>query len=163
MATAEIAPVVSAEMLTPGTTLTNTEKGREPFVIPLGAEAKPVKGAAELTVEFTESPPRVTVKMVAEAPSARMNSVMFGALTHPNLRLRKPIPLEVSTEDSAVVLTWTEIDEFGCGHSLGAAMDNFGAAVLELYHRLHEPVQLGPDLENVKHILDSYIESRTQR
>jgi hypothetical protein len=96
--------------------------------------------------------------------SARpQQSVLFGALADPHLRLRKAIPLEVSSEDSAVVLTWAEIDEFGCGESLGAALDNFGSALLELHHRLHEPVQLGPDLENVKRVLDEYIESRTQQ
>jgi hypothetical protein len=92
--------------------------------------------------------------------SARPQSVRFGALADPKLRLRQAIPLEVSTEDSGVVLTWAEIDEFGCGETLGAAMDNFGAALLELYRRLHDPVQLGPDLENVKSILDSYIQAR---
>jgi hypothetical protein len=92
--------------------------------------------------------------------SALPQSVRFGALANPRLRLRKAIPLAVSTEGSATVLTWEEIDEFGCGESLGAALDNFGGALLELYHRLHEPVQLGPDLEKVKQILDKYIEAR---
>jgi hypothetical protein len=105
----------------------------------------------------------ITVK-IRPAMSARpQRSVLFGALTDPKLRLRKAIPLEVSTEESAIVLTWAAIDEFGCGETLGEALDNFGAALLELHHRLHEPVQLGPDLENVKHILDKYIELRTQR
>ena len=92
--------------------------------------------------------------------SARPQSVLFGALADPKLRLRKAIPLLVFTEDSAVVLTWEEIDEFGCGETLGAALDNFGCALLELYHCLHGPMQLGPDLENVKRTLDSYIEAR---
>jgi len=116
-------------------------------------------------VEATEKkiPVSVTVTL-GPPPSARpQRSVLFGALADPNLRLRKAIPLDVSAEDSAVVLTWAEIDEFGCGETLGAALDNFGASLLELYRRLHEPVRLGPDLENVKRILDNYVESRTQR
>jgi len=98
MATAEIAPIVSAEMLSPGVTLTNTEKEQAPFVIPLEAQVAPVEGASEISVKFTQSPPSITVSTLAEVPSARLESVMFGALIHPRLRLRKPIPLEVSEE-----------------------------------------------------------------
>jgi hypothetical protein len=112
--------------------------------------------------ETERIPVSVTVVFDASYP-ARPSSVLFGALADPTLRLRKAIPLDLSVEDSAVVLTWGGIDEFGVGQSMGEALDDFGVALVELYHRLHEPVQLGPDLENVKRILDEYIESRTQR
>jgi hypothetical protein len=161
MATAEIAPVVSVEMLKPGITLTNTEKEQEPFVIPLGAQAKPVEGASEITVEFTQSPPSVTVKVVEEVPSARMESVLFGALTHPELRLRRPIPLEISEEEGHVVLNWEATSEFSCGTSMGDALDDFSKTVSELYFELNNTnVRLGDDLEGVRRILDDYIERR---
>ena len=103
----------------------------------------------------------VTISLDATV-NARPESVLFGALADPALRLRKAIPLEVSGEES-VVVSWEEADEFGCGATLGAALDDFGSALAELYHRLYdETVQLGPDLENVKRVLDGYIEPRTK-
>ena len=161
MATAEIAPVVSAEMLTSGTTLANTEKKQDPFVIPLGVQAEPVEGAPEISVEFTQSPPSVTVRILAEVPSARLQSVMFGALTHPKLRLRKPIPLAVSEEEGHVVLNWEAASEFSCGTTMGDALDDFSKTVSELYMELNaKNVRLGSDLEGVRRILDDYIELR---
>jgi len=161
MATAEIAPVVSAEMLTPGVTLTNRDKEQDPYWIPLGVQAPPVEGASEITVEFTQSPPSVTVKVVGEVPSARMESVMFGALTHPQLRLRQPIPLEVSEEEGHVVLNWDATSEFSCGTTMGDALDDFTKTVSELYFELNNAnVRLGADLEGVRRILDEYIERR---
>jgi hypothetical protein len=105
-------------------------------------------------------PVSVTIAFGASSP-ARPESILFGALADPTLRLRKAIPLEVSNDESAVVISWAEIDEFGCGQTLGAALDDFGAALIELHHRLHDQtVQLGPDLENVKRVLATYIEAR---
>ena len=161
MAAAEIAPVVSAEMLASGTTLANTEKKQDPFVIPLGAQIEPVKGASEIAVEFTQSPPSVRVNIVADVPSARMQSVKFGALTDPRLRLRKPIPLEVSEEEGHVVLSWEAASEFSCGATMGDALDDFSKTVSELYRELNDKnVRLGSDLERVRRLLDDYIEPK---
>jgi hypothetical protein len=77
--------------------------------------------------------------------------------------LRKAIPLDASVEESEVVLTWPEVDEFGHGETTSAALDDFGEALRELYAKLHAPeVQLGADLRRVKQVLDDYIEPRTK-
>lgn len=161
MATAEIAPVVSAEMLTFGVTLANTEKKQDPFVIPLGEQAEHIEGASEISAEFTQSPPSVKVTILADVPSARLESVLFGAFIHPDLRLLKPIPLEVSEEEGHVVLNWEEASEFAYGTSMGDALDDFSKTVSELYVELNDKnVRLGADLERVRRILDNYIEPR---
>ena len=142
-------------------------------IVPAVAYAEETKGGIGFGVEVQpevllpqpeEKKLQVTVSLTfgASCP-ARPDSILFGALADPTLRLRKAIPLEVSaTEESAVVVAWVEVDEFGCGETLGAALDDFGAALIELHHRLHDKaVQLGPDLENVKHVLDRYIEARS--
>jgi hypothetical protein len=67
----------------------------------------------------------------------------------------------MTTEDGSVILTWSEIDEFGSGCSTTAAMEDFGQSLRELYHHLNaKDVTLGADLERVKRVLDSYIEPR---
>jgi hypothetical protein len=111
-----------------------------------------------------QAPFAVQVELVISerAPDARPASLLFGALKEPTLRLRKPIPLDLSVEKDEVVLAWAEIDEFGYGSTMGAAADDFGRSLGELYRRLEESKQLGPDLLNVKRILDQYIEVRTK-
>jgi hypothetical protein len=160
MATAEITPVVSAEMLESGATLADSQKKEETFVISSAVEHKREQVSA-ISVEFTQSPPSVTVRTLAEVPSARPQSVLFGALVHPKLRLRKPIPLELSVEEGNVVLSWIAADEFACGATMGEALDEFSKTVSELYVELNDNnVRLGADLERVRRILDEYIEPR---
>ena len=161
MATAEITPIVSAEMLESGVTLAESEK-KEEQIIPSSPTAEPKhEQLSEISVEFTQSPPSVTVTALAEIPSARPQSVMFGALAHPKLRLLKPIPLNVSAEEGHVVLTWEATDEFACGTSMGQAMDDFSKTVSELYVELNDKnARLGTDLERVRRILNEYIEPR---
>jgi hypothetical protein len=99
--------------------------------------------------------------MFGPGPSARPQSVLFGALADPDLRLLKPIPLEVSTEENNVVLTWDETNEFGCGCSTTAALEDFGQSLRELYRHLHsKDVKLGADLQRVRQVLDQYIQPR---
>src|SRR5579864_420652 len=91
-------------------------------------------------------PASVTLRF-GPAPSARPDSVLFGALGDPGLQLRQPIPLQVCADGGHVALTWAEIDEFGCGSTTTEALDDFAQSVRELYQHLHAPgVKLGPDL-----------------
>ncbi len=101
---------------------------------------------------------RIAEKQALPRPTA----VKFGALHDPCLRLLKPITLDISEgDDSEVVLSWLEIDEFGCGATTSDALVDFGQSLRELYHELHvDGVQLGPDLRRVKGVLDTYIEKR---
>jgi len=164
-AATEITPVVEPKVLGPGWTLPALPVRPVPgevrvFEIPTNLEG-PEPPASEISVEFTQSGPKVTVTVVAEVPSALPNSLMFGALVHPTLRLRKAIPLQVSKEESCVVLNWEEAGEFACGDTLGDALDDFGKTVSELYSELNAPqVRLGEQLERVRFILNEYIGPR---
>jgi len=143
MATAAC-PEINAELSSPGLT-------KEPESKKLPAQQ----------VSRVISPFRVpaTIKLIGK--SARPRHVLFGALKDPKLRLRQPIPLDVSVEQSEVIVTWVEADEFGCGATTGTALDDFGHTVRELYERLHaKDAQLGTDLQRVKQILGNYIEPR---
>src|SRR5574340_1262905 len=55
---------------------------------------------------------------VISMPAERPSKLLFGALKDPACRLVQPIPLDVSEESGTVVLTWSEIDEFGYGGTL---------------------------------------------
>lgn len=94
------------------------------------------------------------------AQSARPRALNFGALNDPVYRLRKPVPLEVSVEESHVVVAWSQIDEFGVGETLSDAIFDFARSLRELNRGLRKSQELGPDLVNVRDILAEYIEPR---
>jgi hypothetical protein len=97
---------------------------------------------------------------VTSGQSARPDRVLFGALNDPMFRLQKAIPLEVTVEEGHVVVNWADIDEFGSGNTLSAAIDDFAYALRALYRYLNSVKELGPDLANIKHVLGKYIEAR---
>jgi len=159
MATAEIAPIISGTKLAPGvqTVASDAELKKGPQIAPSAVIQLQTE---EISVELSQTP-KVTVKFFAESPTARPKSVLFAALVHPKLRLRKPIPLEVSVQEGQVVLTWNETDEFACGVNTGEALDDFSKTVCSLYFYLNDSkVRLGENLEKVRRILSEYIELR---
>ena len=75
--------------------------------------------------------------------------------------MQRAIPLEVSLDESSVVVRWAEIEEFGTGDTLSDALDDFAHAVRELYHHLYaDNVEPGTDLLRVKQVLGEYVEPR---
>jgi hypothetical protein len=150
MATAEVAPVInSAQQLEPG--IAEAKLERNP-VLPsqqIGAWPFPF---SNVVAEFV--PPDRT-------PNPCPARVRFAALRDPVLRVVRAIPLDVSKEESTVVVCWSEISEFGSGETLGSALDDFASGFRELYHRLFAPdVNLGPDLQRVREIIGQYIQPR---
>lgn len=96
-----------------------------------------------------------------DASSARPAKVMFGALRHPNFRLRQPIPLRTEVEGGIVSVVWDEIQEFGSGETFSEAIFDFTSTVTELFIRLSEKAfPLSDDLLRVKRVLSDYIEPR---
>lgn len=142
-------PVAYAGAMEPGASVAVPEAG-EPSLLPRG-EAYPVQQGMKVSVRA----------ILGELPNARLETVEFGALRHPELRLRRPIHLEVSVEDESVVVTWAAADEFGYGDTMGDALEDFARTLPELYFRLHESgVRLSSDLDRVRRVLDDYIEHR---
>lgn len=93
-------------------------------------------------------------------PRPMPKDVKFGGLHDPLLRLLKPIQLSVSTEERYVVVNWPDVDEFGSGDTLTAALDDFSVSLGQLYHHLHAKREYGPDLLRVRQVLDEYIAQR---
>jgi len=147
---------VNAQLFKPGTAQLETES-RGTALPQQVASPEPV---AEIPANLLLAIP---MGLSQTLPSARPAKLLFGALRDPEYRLRQPIPLELEVEESEVVLSWAEADEFGYGPTMGAALDDFGHTIRELYRRLHEKGQsLSSELENVKRLLDGYIEPRSK-
>jgi len=162
MATAEIAPVISSPA-TQGPPGISTAFPRSEVTDVLSLEGIVPSGTdktIEIAVEVEGA--KLSVKLLDKIPSARPEkAVLFAGGLGPNLRLLKPIPLEVSVEEGQVVLTWAETDDFACGDNTGEALEHFGHSIRELYDHLHaRDVALGADLLRVRDVLDRYITAR---
>ena len=87
--------------------------------------------------------------------------MLYGTVRDPRLQVVKPIPLEVSVEESTVAVSWGDVGEFGTGGSLSAAIDDFDSSLRDLYHQLFAPdAKLGADLQQIKEALGQYIQPR---
>jgi hypothetical protein len=148
MATTEIGPtVLQAQQLEPGVYSPDLPKNQ--VLLPQGEE------------QFQAPLLPTRVLPPNELPNPRPARVLFAGLRDPRLRMVKAVPLDVTVEESNVVVCWPDIDEFGTGDTLSLALDDFANGVRELYHRLIAPeVSLGPDLQRVRGVLEQYIQPR---
>lgn len=97
----------------------------------------------------------------ASSPTERPQRVLFGAIRDPKVRIKNPIPVDISVEDGSVVAFSPLLREFGYGPSLSEALDDFGKTVCELYHSLEsQESRLSEDLTNTLSNLRTYIEPR---
>lgn len=94
--------------------------------------------------------------------SALPDHVLFGALRHPALKLREPIPLRSERSDRGISVIWDEGQEFGFGDTFTAAVADFAETVAELYLQLCEREALSEDLIAVRDRLSHYIDVRPQ-
>lgn len=160
MAAAEIAPVVSspATQGPPGvsTAIPESMAGEAQEIV------SPVTADATIEIAVIAEGAKLSVTLIDAIPSARPEKEMlFAGRLGPNLRLLKPIPLEVCVEEEQVVLTWAETDDFAYGATTGEALEHFGHSIRELYEHLHaQDVALGVDLLRVRDVLDRYITAR---
>jgi len=144
-----------AQQLEPGIQTTPKKEPGEQFLQgdsgPLPSTDQGVLPRSNLFAEL--SPPD-------RMPDPRPSRVLFAGLRDPRLRMVQAVPLDVTVEDSNVIVCWKEIDEFGVGESLTSAMDDFSNVVRELYYFLQDNSQIGPDIEAVKRVLGEYIVPR---
>jgi hypothetical protein len=147
MATAQAAPIKISAATSPPGVLGEVPKVQSAQAFPAAPQSGAPYPPSNVQWEFINEEP----------PTARPSHIRFAAIRDPRLKVKQAIPLDVAKESSTVVVSWAEVDEFGTGDDLGSALDDFGYAVQELYHRLRETQALGPDLKNVKKTLDQYI------
>lgn len=90
--------------------------------------------------------------------SATPAEILLGCLNHPSLRLRKPIPLKIEREEGHVVAAWLELDEFGYGAYLTAAVEDFRQTLVEVYLGLEgDQENLGPELQALWRSLQEWV------
>lgn len=152
MATAQLAPPVvnSAQQTKAGVAMTAEGEGLQKDGEVLGPQYGGLYPPSNVAYEILP---------LEEMPAARPSRISFAGLRDPRLRMVQAIPLDVTVEESTVVVSWAEINEFGTGDTLSAALDDFADSLRELHHQLFAAnVTLGPDLQKIKATIESYIQ-----
>ncbi|HEY1296591.1 MAG TPA: hypothetical protein VGJ60_26230 [Chloroflexota bacterium] len=84
--------------------------------------------------------------------------VVFSRLRRSDVRLHQPIALRIEREDEAFLVASDELDVYGLGDTLSAALEDFELTLQELFERLNEPdVQLGPGLLALRVAVNAYV------
>lgn len=94
-------------------------------------------------------------------PAPLPDHMFLGALRHPGLRLKTPLRITFSTENEYVIVECPELNEFGYGAHLTAAIVDLQNTIAELYFTLkEEQARLGSDLSTLWATLQAKIEER---
>lgn len=153
MAPSEVAPIIkSANISPPGREVLSDWPRNDNSVLPKQNPESP----------FPKSNVTVNIIPINELPSALPHLVQFAAIRDPRLRIVRAIQLNVSVEESHVVVCWPETNEFGTGDTLSTALDDFESGLRDLYRRLFaSDVKLGADLIKVRTELEQHIQPRS--
>ena len=110
----------------------------------------------------TEPPVEVPLRFTQPTErSATPDSLLLGTLNHPRVRLVQPLRVDISREDGFIVAQVPELDEFGYGPHLTAAIDDLQQSLVELYLTLEtDQDRLGPDLARLWVQLQRIIHAR---
>mgnify|MGYP001590693592 CR=1 FL=1 len=89
------------------------------------------------------------------------DSMLLGVLRHPRLRLKTSLRVNLSTENGYIIAECPDLNEFGYGPHLMAAITDLQHTIAELYFTLKEEQgRLGGDLPGLWVTLQAKIEER---
>lgn len=122
------------------------------------AAKKPVYSVRELG---STRPQHSLIYRPTATPARRPKRVLFGAITHPMLRVLRPIPVEISYRQGRYVARFRAADEFGAGSTMSLALEDLGKTLSELFLGLTERREsLGSDLNDLCNQLSRFIAHR---
>lgn len=88
-------------------------------------------------------------------------SILLGTLSDGRVRLSSPFKVVFVRDEDQIVAEATEIGEFGFGNDFSEALLDLQHTISELYFTLEsEQERLGPDLQNIRAILQHKISKR---
>ena len=132
----------------------------EPFKsLPQGKQVKESEQASQPVPVLEQIMP--TFKHVVLQRTSLPDSMLLGALRHPRLHLKTPLRITLSTENEYIIAECVELNEFGYGLHLTAALADLQHTIAELYWTLKEDQgRLGGDLPAIWAILQAKIQER---
>lgn len=135
-----------------------------PMITPTGLYSFPERGTQSFRKVGRISTIEAMVKVQKKLVAFRPRTINFGIITDPRLRVIKPMPVHLSKKSGSVVAHFNEVEEFGCGTGMSAALDDLSKSLAELYFRFKaDEDRLGPDMKRLWGKLSEYLEERTSR
>jgi hypothetical protein len=128
-----------------------------------GERRTPDPDTERLKLSWGIHAPPTSVEMHKESVPARATPerLLVGNLNHPHLRLRHPISVMITRDESLLIASIPEIDEFGYGPHLTAAVEDLRQTLIELFQTLKsEQSRLGPGMLQLWGQLRELIEER---
>ena len=93
--------------------------------------------------------------------AAPPDTILFGGLNDPRLRLLRPIPLQVSREAERTTVRWVEADTAASGETLTSAMEMFGMRLRAIFHQLADSHSLDADRARLLDVLTRHVAFRS--
>ena len=131
----------------------------ESFQGPLegGKSSEEVVTHKQLALEEVIREPEIVIIQ----PTPLADHMLLGALRHSKLRLKAPLHVNLSTENEYIIVECPELNEFGYGPHLTAAIADLQHTIAELYFALKEDQdRLGGDLPSLWATLQAKIQER---
>jgi len=92
----------------------------------------------------------VTVKRLEPPKKQPLTQLRLGSLGPTRLQLRRPLPVRLEREKEYIVAYCDELEEYGFGPHLTAALEDLKLTIVELYFTLKaERHRLGPALQPI--------------
>jgi hypothetical protein len=111
--------------------------------------------------ETREPPTLVEIHQETSLPPATPERLIIGNLNHSHLRLRAPITVSITRDEALLIASIPELDEFGYGTHLTAAIEDLRQTLIELFQTLKsEQARLGPGMLKPWNPLQNLIEER---
>jgi hypothetical protein len=108
-----------------------------------------------------EPPTSIELHSNTISAHATPTQLLVGNLNHPRLRLREPINVIITEDDSLLIASIPDIEEFGYGSHLTAAVEDLRQTLIELFQTLKaEQSRLGLDMAQLWTRLQVLIEER---
>jgi len=121
----------------------------------------PDKERLELYQGNHELPTSVELHREDFPTHATPENLLLGNLNHPRLRLRQPVNVIITRDDSLLIASIPEIEEFGYGPHLTSAIEDLRQTLVELFQTLKsEQSRLGSDIVQLWNQLQVLIEER---
>ena len=137
-------------------------------VLQLESQEISVPGTQIIESEHRNKRTRVTLPSLDESTAKAMRlptkppkRIKMGRLHDPQLRIEKPIPVEVLRKKDGVTAVWRDIGESGHGVTMSDALDDLSRTLAELFFSLSDDAAIGTaDLRKVRKTLHRHIGMR---
>src|SRR5207247_3316826 len=80
----------------------------------------------------------MTITFETPKTSVRPDKILFGLILNPQLRIKKPLRVDISRSENSTIAYCPALEEFGYGPNISAALDDLAKTLSELFFSLED-------------------------